>query len=84
MSPAVIVRIMRTGSATSSSGRQGSGFPTRCRAAVAVAAVAMVSLSACSASDSPPQLERIDGPAEVDEDRLDGVPGAVNQGEERG
>jgi hypothetical protein len=46
--------------------------------------VAVVSLSACSTSESPPQLERIDGPAEVDEERLDGVPGAVNQGEERG
>jgi hypothetical protein len=38
----------------------------------------------CSTEDSPRQLERIDGPAEVDEERLGGQPGAVNDGDEGG
>jgi hypothetical protein len=53
--------------------------------AAAVGATSALSLgAACSTEDSPRQLERIDGPAEVDEERLGGQPGAVNDGDQGG
>ena len=56
------------------------------RVAVAGMALAMLTAGCASGSgdDSPPGLERIDGPAEVDEERLDGQPGAVNDGDQGG
>lgn len=41
-------------------------------------------ISGCSSSESPPELERIDQPAQVDEERLGGQPGAVNDSEQGG
>jgi hypothetical protein len=50
-------------------------------AAVLAAIVAPGALTACSSDgdeEPPAQLDRIDQPAQVDEDRLDGQPGAAN------
>jgi hypothetical protein len=50
---------------------------------VLIALAPLVSLAACTSDESPgeeePQLERIDQPAQVDEERLGGTPGAVNE-----
>lgn len=71
--------------------RSGPRNPLAPRAAV-LAAVALVGVgiigSSCSSDDETPdeepQLERIDQPAEVDEERLGGEPGAVNDPEQGG
>jgi len=61
--------------------------PARLLVGVA-AAVVLVATTACTSDgdDEPPapQLDRIDRPAQVDQDRLDGQPGAVSDDESGG
>jgi len=60
--------------------------PARLLVGVA-AAVVLVATTACTSDpddEPPPQLDRIDRPAQVDQDRLDGQPGAVSDDESGG
>lgn len=41
-------------------------------------------VAGCTSEESPPELERIDQPAQVDEERLGGQPGAINDSEQGG
>ena len=66
--------MLRALGATSSPDRHGLTARVGLAALVTASAIG----AGCTSTDSPPQLERIDGPAEVDEERLGSQPGAVN------